>query len=147
MITIARPLNKKGALSALLLFSVACCRREVGVAERHYESDENITGGFVKFDLRLQSNGEALLKVLTYSSTVVDDSVQLLIPDSLQVTGKWAQSGKQPTLVWHHGIEKAFALVRSEEDSLLKKRPVAFSQHLDTAFIFGIPATLVHDEK
>ncbi len=129
----------------VLLFSIVSCRQTL--PERHYKSTDETTGGFNDFSLDLNSNKKLTLTIRT--SIVVEENEAGTVwerPTKI-VAGNWDRKNENIICSFNEpksSIDSIF--LNTDWRDIIDKSIVTFSQNADTAFIYGIPCTLV-DKK
>jgi hypothetical protein len=130
----------KSLLVIIFLFLVSC---KQDLSERQYKSTDEVTGGFNNFSLALHSNGKLELTIKTSVAVEEKEAGTEWEPKTRTVTGKWNLKNE----IINYSIDEPESSLDSifvDTDFNFSNKPIiAFSQKLDTAYIYGIPCIQV----
>jgi len=131
-------------LVIILMFFISC---KSILSERHYNSTDEVTGGFNNFTLDLHTDGTLILKIETSVATDVNETGSNWEKKQKKIEGNWNIKDEK--------IEYSLKGSKSSIDSIffdtdfyaLIKNPIlSFSAQLDTAYIYGIPCSMSNNK-
>lgn len=114
------------------------------LTERHYKSDENVTGGFNNFSLDLKASGNLVLTIETFVAADRNLAGTIFEPKTKKVTGEWDE--KKGIIIYTFNepkftIDSVF--INTNYSELTTNPVLKFSDKLDTVFVYGIPCKIV----
>lgn len=136
----------KSGLFILVFFLFVNCNQ--ALTEKHYKSDENVTGGFNNFFLDLESNGNLILTIETFTSGKGNLAGASFEPKTKKVTGEW---NEKKGIINYTLNETRFSIdsifMNTDYSELIRRPVLSFSAKSDTAFVYGIPCILQLEKK